>query len=163
MTIKIPLITSVVCALAAGCADLPSAPKNPWEMPQSSWSQEKDGLRFDFALKPPSPDEAQEAELEITITDLTAAPPGPVTDAVVKGKARMPRRPGHIHVLALQELHRENRPGVYGLHLTFGMGGEWEAKFAVTLPSGKTVEAVFPLMVSGSDIPPWERKKGNRK
>lgn len=163
MTIKYTLMLAAACAITAGCADLPPAPKNPWELPQSSWSQEKDGLRFDFALKPPSPDEAQEAELELSVTDLTATPPGPVTGAEVKGKALMPRRPGHIHVLALQALHRESRPGVYGMHLTFGMGGEWEAKFAVTLPSGKTVEAVFPFIVSGSDIPPWERKKSKSK
>lgn len=149
--------------MTAGCADLPPAPANPWESPQSRWSVEKEGLRLDFAVKPAVPDEAQEAELEISITDLAAVPPGPVTGAEVKGKARMPRRPGHIHVLALRALHKENTPGVYGMHLAFGMGGEWEAKFAVTLPSGRVVEAVFPFIVSGSDIPPWERKKVKSK
>ncbi len=152
-----------VCVLAAGCADLPPAAPNPWDSPQSRWSVEKEGLRLDLTLRPTVPDETQKAELEILVTDLAASPPAPVTDADVKGKALMPRRPGHIHVLALQALHKENRPGVYGMHLTFGMGGEWEAKFAVSLPSGKTVEAVFPFLVSGSDIPPWERKQGKKK
>lgn len=157
------LILLAGCFVTAGCADLPPAPANPWESPQSRWSVEKEGLRLDFALKPVVPDETQEAELELTVTDMAVSPPRPVTDAVVKGKARMPRRPGHIHVLALQALHKENTPGVYGMHLAFGMGGEWEAKFTVDLASGKTVEAVFPFLVSGSDVPPWERKKGKQK
>lgn len=163
MTIKKTLMIAAAWAITAGCADLPPAPKNPWELPQSSWSQVKEGLRLDFTLKPPSPDEAQEAELELSVTDLTASPPVLVTGAEVKGKALMPRRPGHIHVLALQALHKENTPGVYGMHLAFGMGGEWEAKFAVTLPDGRVVEAVFPFIVSGSDVPPWERKKVKSK
>lgn len=145
--------------VVAGCADLPPAPTDPWGMPRSSWSQEKEGLRFDFTIKPPSPDEAREAELELFITDLTALPPAPVTAANVTGKALMPRRPGHIHVLTLRPLHKENLPGAYGMRLRFGMGGEWEARFTVTLPSGRTAEVVFPFIVSGSDIPPWEREK----
>lgn len=161
MTKKI-ILFAAACAVTAGCADLPPAPANPWESPQSRWSVEKEGLRLDFALKPVVPDEAQEAELEIAVTDITASPPLPVPDAGITGKARMPRRPGHIHVLALQALHKEKTPGVYGMHLAFGMGGEWEAKFAVALPAGRTVEAVFPFIVSGSDVPPWERKKGKK-
>ena len=148
----------------SGCAAVPTAQnENPWESPQSRLSLEKNVLRVDFTLKPLVPDEAQEAELEILLTDTTASPPQPVTDAEVKGKVLMPRRPGHIHVLALQALHKEKSPGVYGMHLTFGMGGEWEAKFTVALPSGKTIQAVFPFLVSGSDTPPWERKKGKTK
>lgn len=156
------LLISAVCVITAGCAYLPPATGNPWENPQSRWSVEKEGLRLDFALKPAVPDETQEAELEISVTDLAVSPPRPVTDAEVKGKVLMPRRPGHIHVLALRTLHSEKTPGVYGMHLTFGMGGEWEAKFAVRLASGRTVEAVFPFLVSGSDVPPWERKKGGK-
>jgi len=49
------------------------------------------------------------------------------------------------------------------MHLALGMSNKWEAEFIVGLPSGKTVEAVFPFLVSGSDVPPWERKKAKQK
>lgn len=148
---------------AAGCAELPPPAPDRWSAAPENWSLVRDGLRLDFTLKPPSPDETQETELKLSITDLSGPEPGAVTEAEVKGKALMPRRPGHIHVLALRPLHSGDSPGVYAMRLVFGMGGEWEARFTVRLPSGKTVETAFPFMVSGSDVPPWEREKVNSK
>lgn len=153
---------AVACVMAAGCAGVEPLmqQENPWESPQSHWVLHKEGLRIDFALKPKVPDESQEAELEISITDLSGSPPPqPVANASVKGTAMMPRKPGHIHVLELKDLHKEQSPGTYGMHLTFGMGGEWEARFSIGLPSGKTLKVSFPFIVSGSGTPPWERNK----
>lgn len=156
------LVAVAACALTAGCVAVEPVfrpQENPWDSPQSRWVLHQDGFRVDFRLKPKVPDETQEAELEIAITDLSGVPPRPVADARVKGTALMPRKPGHIHVLELKELHPEVAAGTYGMHVTFGMGGEWEARFSIVLPSGKTLKISFPFIVSGSGAPPWERKK----
>lgn len=153
---------AAVCAMAVGCAYVEPfvQQENPWQSPQSHWVFHKEGLRIDFALKPTVPDETQAAELEISIIDLSGPPPPrPVAGAGVKGTALMPRKPGHIHVLELRDLHKETSLGTYGMHLTFGMGGEWEARFSIVLPSGETLQASFPFIVSGSGAPPWERDK----
>lgn len=154
-------IIIMACVLTAGCAYVQplTQEENPWDSPRSHWVLHKEELRIDFGLKPKVPDEAQESELEISITDLSGYPPRPVTSASVKGTAMMPRKPGHIHVLELKDLHKEAAPGTYGMHLTFGMGGEWEARFSIGLPSGKSLNANFPFIVSGSNTAPWERKK----
>lgn len=129
-----------------------------WVDPQSQWVVHRKDLELAFKLKPDVPDEAQQAELEISIVDLSSAPPKGVADARVRGTALMPRKPGHIHVLDLVTLHKEVVPGTYGMHVTFGMGGEWLAQFRVSLPDGRTFNEEFPFVVSGSDQPPWERR-----
>ena len=159
--IRQALVVVAACALTAACAAVEPVyqrQENPWDSPQSRWVLHQDAFRIDFGLKPKVPDETQEVELEVSITDLSAYPPRPVADARVKGTARMPRKPGHIHVLELRELHKEVAPGTYGMHLTFGMGGEWLAEFQISLPDGKALKASFPFVVSGSEKAPWERK-----
>ncbi|UPT75404.1 MAG: FixH family protein [Elusimicrobiota bacterium] len=159
--IRPALVVIVACAMTAGCAAVEPVfqrQENPWDSPQSRWVLHQDGFRVDFALKPMAPDETQPAELEISITDLSADPPRPVAGARVKGTARMPRKPGHIHVLDLLVLHKEVAAGAYGMHLTFGMGGEWLAEFDISLPDGKVLKASFPFVISGSEQAPWERK-----
>lgn len=159
--IRQALVVVAVCALTVACAAVDTVyqrQENSWDSPQSRWVLHQDGFRVDFGLKPKVPDETQQAELEVSITDLAAYPPRPVADARVKGTALMPRKPGHIHVLELKELHKEIAPGTYGMHLTFGMGGEWLAEFQISLPDGKALKAGFPFVVSGSEKAPWERR-----
>lgn len=156
-----PIVFFLACGMTAGCVAVEPVfqrRENPWDAPQSRWVLHQDNSRVEFTLKPKVPDETQEAELEISITDLSGHPPRPVTDARVKGTALMPRKPGHIHVLELKELHKEVAPGTYGMRAAFGMGGEWLAEFQILLPDGKVLKASFPFIVSGSDQAPWERK-----
>lgn len=135
-----------------------SSSRDRWADPQSQWVLHRSDLEISFKSKPQVPDETQETELEVSIIDLSSAPPRPVADARVSGTARMPRKPGHIHVLDLRPLHKEIAPGDYGMHLTFGMGGQWLAEFQIALPDGRVFKADFPLVVSGSEQAPWERK-----
>lgn len=158
--IRQALVAVAACALTAAYAAVDPVyqrQENPWNSPQSRWVLHQDDFRVDFGLKPKVA-QTQQAELEVSITDLSAYPPRPVADARVKGMALMPRKPGHIHVLELKELHQEVVPGTYGMHLTFGMGGEWLAEFQISLSDGKAFKASFPFVVSGSENAPWERK-----
>jgi hypothetical protein len=159
MTPKIA--SAAFLALLSGCAVTPMIGDavDLWREPQSYWHQSVDGLDIAFRLKPQAPDEAEEAQLEIFIRDLRGAAPLPLLNAGVKGTASMPNKPGHIHILELVELHREDEPGRYGMHLKFGMGGQWLASFTIESKDGRRWKAQFPFMVSGSAVPQWERKK----
>lgn len=156
------LLVGAAALFSQGCGYVQpyaqSASRDRWAEPQSQWVVHKGDIEINFKVKPRAPDETQEAELEISIVDLSVAPPKPVADARVNGTARMPRKPGHIHVLELRALHKEIAPGDYGMHLTFGMGGQWLAEFQIVLPDGRVFKEDFPLVISGSEQAPWERK-----
>ncbi len=157
------LLVIAAAALAQGCGYMQpytesAAAQDRWRDPQSQWSVHRGNLEINFSVKPQAPNETQEAELEISIVDLSASPLKAIANARINGTASMPRKPGHIHVLDLTTLHQEIAPGAYGMHVTFGMGGQWLAEFRITLPDGRILKEDFPFVVSGSEQAPWERK-----
>lgn len=159
---QLALLVGAAAVFSQGCGYVQpyaqSASQDRWADPQSRWVVHKWNIEISFKVKPQALDETQEAELEISIVDLSSSPPKLVADARVDGTARMPRKPRHIHVFELRPLHKEIAPGAYGTHLTFGMGGQWLAEFRIALPDGRVLKEDFPLVVSGSEQAPWERK-----
>ena len=138
-----------------GCTAIPAreTPADRWQNPKAEWQKTIDGLDLTFSIKPERPDKTQPAELELLLVDRRSTPSSPVVDAVVEGTALMPRVPGHIHVLALNQLHREKQSGRYGMHLQFGMAGEWLATFQIQSKDGRSWQVDFPFIVTGEEKP----------
>lgn len=115
------------------------------------WHVVKDGYDFRFTSAPLEPEWDEKAILELRITKIAENNTSPVTGVHVTCRASMPNdqllMQGLTHNYKEHKIHWEMSPGVYVMHIQFGMGGDWEINYRIKMPGHDEFHVSFPLNV----------------
>jgi membrane fusion protein, heavy metal efflux system len=117
-------------------------------------------FRLRMRQSPPDPRTGEEAQFEIAVEEQVeggfggAASGGggllPVEGASVT--ARVTSAAGEEVVPSGLEAHRENSPGTYGVHYTFGDSGNFKIIFAVRTSDNREFSVDFPVNVTSAPV-----------
>jgi hypothetical protein len=131
------------------------------QVPGSSPPQPKQaasGFEVTLLLPPDGLFAGEEMPIEFRVEDTRDAARQPVRFATIRARVAMPGMPG---MPPFEEAaHREGIPGVFGVHPTFGHGGDYLLTLAIEVPSAVSTSAPpapfqvqFPLTVGDERAP----------